>query len=217
MSTGAIVGSSLVSGGLGLAGGKSGKGRQKIARDTLRWAGEQSLDDIDNLARLQKDNINLLQRLSRKNFKFRPEQDPGFAFVRDEALQAATRKLNQGGFQDSGNILTALQDRAAGLASADAQNQFNRQLATRQANISPLQYLVNMGAQASQNMANIRQQTASNLANAYMGAAQSAQQGNQFALQSVNNAVQGAISNSLLQDLIKQRQQPQVPSTMLQY
>ena len=44
---------------------------------------------------------------------------PGYAFARDEALQAAERGASAGGQLASGNLLTALQDRASGLAAQD--------------------------------------------------------------------------------------------------
>ena len=50
-------------------------------------------------------------------FSFNMEDDPGYQFTRDEALQATQRQQNAGGNQFSGNILTALQDRAGGVAS----------------------------------------------------------------------------------------------------
>jgi hypothetical protein len=43
--------------------------------------------------------------------------DPGYQFARDEALKATERTTGTGGYQGSGNVLTALQDRASGLAS----------------------------------------------------------------------------------------------------
>lgn len=219
-----VVAGSLVSGGLGLAGGKSGKGRQKIARRVLRNAGVKSRRDIKNLAKLDNRNIPLLEKLMRaapNEFNFQLEDDPGFNFIRDEALEAATRKLNAGGFQDSGNILAELQNRASGLAASNVNDQFARQLGAfttneglRQQRIGNLSNLVNLGAQASQNSANIRNQVASNLANAYIGAAQQAQQGQQFALNSVNNAIQGGIANSMLADLINRRPQSELPLDM---
>jgi hypothetical protein len=45
------------------------------------------------------------------------QTDPGYNFARDEALKATERTQGTGGFQGSGNVLTALQDRASGLAS----------------------------------------------------------------------------------------------------
>ena len=44
------------------------------------------------------------------------QTDPGYQFARDQALQATQRATGTGGFQGSGNVLTALTDRASGLA-----------------------------------------------------------------------------------------------------
>ena len=54
------------------------------------------------------------------------QTDPGYQFARDEALQATQRQTGTGGFQGSGNVLTALQDRAAGLASQQYGNWVGR-------------------------------------------------------------------------------------------
>ena len=54
------------------------------------------------------------------------QTDPGYQFARDEALQATQRQTGTGGFQGSGNVLTALQDRAAGLASQQYGNWASR-------------------------------------------------------------------------------------------
>lgn len=195
----------VVAGGLSLAGGKSGQGRQKIARRTLREGRDQSIADLLPFMRAGKSGLKKFKRLAKGGFDFELEDDPGFNFIRDEALQAATRKLNAEGFEDSGNILAELQNRATGLASANVNDQFNRQLAEFNTNLGSLGRLVNLGTTGSQNIANIRNQVASNLANAYIGAAQQAQEGNQFVLESLNNAVQGGISNSLLSDLINRQ------------
>lgn len=53
------------------------------------------------------------------------QTDPGYQFARDEALQA-TQRLNTGGFQGSGNVATALEDRASGLAQQQYNNYVNR-------------------------------------------------------------------------------------------
>jgi len=57
------------------------------------------------------------------------EGSPGFEFIRDEALQAVDRGASAAGLLGSGTRLKALQDRAAGLASTDFGNFFNRLLA----------------------------------------------------------------------------------------
>jgi len=49
------------------------------------------------------------------------ENDPGYQFTRDQALQSTQRQQNAGGNQFSGNILAALQDRAGGLAASYGQ------------------------------------------------------------------------------------------------
>ena len=57
------------------------------------------------------------------------EGDPGFEFVRGEALGAVDRSASAAGLLGSGARLKALQDRAAGLASTEFGNFFNRLLA----------------------------------------------------------------------------------------
>ena len=54
------------------------------------------------------------------------QTDPGYQFARDEALRATERTQGTGGFQGSGNVLTALQDRASGLAQQQYGNYVNR-------------------------------------------------------------------------------------------
>jgi len=53
----------------------------------------------------------------RSRFEFNMEEDPGYQFTRDQALQATQRQQNAQGNALSGNVLTALQDRAGGVAS----------------------------------------------------------------------------------------------------
>lgn len=45
------------------------------------------------------------------------QTDPGYGFVYDEAMRATGRQAAAGGYNNSGNVQTALQNRAAGLAS----------------------------------------------------------------------------------------------------
>ena len=53
----------------------------------------------------------------RSRFEFNMEEDPGYQFTRDQALQSTQRQQNAQGNALSGNVLTALQDRAGGVAS----------------------------------------------------------------------------------------------------
>ena len=54
------------------------------------------------------------------------QTDPGYQFARDEALKATERQQGTGGYQGSGNVLTALQNRASGLAQQQYGNYVNR-------------------------------------------------------------------------------------------
>ena len=67
-------------------------------------------------------------------FQFNLEDDPIYQFQRDEALQATERKLNAMDMGKSGNILTALNDRAANVAGTYQDAAFGRQLAGSQEN-----------------------------------------------------------------------------------
>jgi len=54
------------------------------------------------------------------------QTDPGYQFARDQALQATERQSGTGGFQGSGNVLAALEDRASGLAQQQYGNYVQR-------------------------------------------------------------------------------------------
>lgn len=54
------------------------------------------------------------------------QTDPGYQFATDQALKATERTQGTGGFQGSGNVLTALQDRASGLAQQQYGNYVSR-------------------------------------------------------------------------------------------
>src|SRR5215831_12898718 len=54
------------------------------------------------------------------------QTDPGYQFAMDQALQATQRAQGTGGWQGSGNVLTALQDRASGLAQQQYGNWVQR-------------------------------------------------------------------------------------------
>ena len=54
------------------------------------------------------------------------QTDPGYQFAMNQALQATQRATGTGGFQDSGNVLTALQNQASGLAQQQYGNYVSR-------------------------------------------------------------------------------------------
>ncbi len=72
-------------------------------------------------------------------FQYDPNS-PDAQFIRGEAMRAATQGFAARGTLNTGGAVKALQDRAAGLASVDLGNQFQRQLTTHQTNFNePLQ------------------------------------------------------------------------------
>ena len=65
-------------------------------------------------------------------FQFNLTEDPGYQFIRDEAMRAVRRSMP--GYQQSGNVLSALQNRASGLAASYQDDLRRAQLAEDQAN-----------------------------------------------------------------------------------
>jgi hypothetical protein len=87
------------------------------------------------------------------------EASPGYGFVRDEALDAVKTQQNALGRLASGNTLAALSDRAAGLASTEYGNWWDR-----------TSNLAGMGLNATGNQASIGANNAGNVANLFAGA-----------------------------------------------
>lgn len=129
--------------GIGVAGAISGKKKGKKAIEQAALAaigGEQALTEE---ARRQTGVIGeefqpfiapgveasnqLLSVLQGDSGAF--ARDPGAAFIKEEALSAVDRGASSAGLLGSGTRFKALQDRAAGLASTEFGNFFNRLLA----------------------------------------------------------------------------------------
>lgn len=205
------AGASAASGLLGLGGSSHSRERRK-ARTAIRTgtnAGVNALNPYSNLGLNALGDFNAASRAPIEGFEFNLETDPGYRFIRDEALQATRRGNNAGGYQDSGNILAALQDRAGGVASRYTNEAFGRQLASSdtnfnrdQAGLNRLRDLVGIGGQAANSISNLRANEGANIANVWQGAANAGQQQNQFALNSANNAIQGYAGNNMLLNLL---------------
>jgi hypothetical protein len=88
------------------------------------------------------------------------QTDPGYQFARDQALQATQRATGTGGYQGSGNVLTALQDRASGLAQQQYGNYVDR-----------LYRLAAMAPQGATGLAGVLTGQGTNLAGLNVGAA----------------------------------------------
>lgn len=72
-----------------------------------------------------------------QQFSFDPSQmanNPAYKFIFDQAMQGVNRSAAAGGKSNSGNVLAELQNRAAGLASTEYENEFGRQLETSNVN-----------------------------------------------------------------------------------
>lgn len=118
---------SLNMGGGGLSGlfdaaGEYGSARQerkgyKRARDILkqlRGVAEESAAMADPFSQYRGGLAEQLNALITGQRSI--ETEPGYQFVFDEAMRGTERKLSAQGYGESGNILAALQTRAAGLA-----------------------------------------------------------------------------------------------------
>lgn len=119
---------------------------------------------------------------------------PGYQFTRDEALQATERQASATGGLRSGNTLTALQDRVAGLASQNYLSSYLNPLlgvATGNANANAGQNAVNLGVNVGNTLTNAGANRASAIGAGYQG---------------VNSAIQGGLSNYLFSTMVGPQQ-----------
>jgi len=150
-----------------------------------------------------------------ENFSFDPtqmEQNPAYQFVRDQAMQAVNRSAAKNRGLTSGNRAIALQDRAAGLASTEYGNEFQRQLQTYGANqgaqarnfdISNLLYrqkvgdlgnLATTGVNTAGNLSQFRQNLGSQRTGIITNRAAEATAANLIPIQERQNFMQGLLS-----------------------
>ncbi len=215
--------SSLGTAALGSMGQQSGSSRdRKIAQEMISKGRDRALAEhqpfrdagINALAQYQEgmgDQTGMYDQ-----FRFNMENDPGYNFQRDEALGAAERAMASRGYNNSGNLYNELARRASGMAAANVDSQFNRQLAQHGADaarnreiygrdqgyLNRLSGLTGMGQQAATNMANTWTGSQGSRANVRVGGALANQQGNQFMAESANNALQGYFENNLLEQVL---------------
>jgi len=207
--TAAIIGGSVIAGGLGLAA--SGK----VARASRR-AGELGFEASEASIAEQRRQFDIAQELTAPRRAAEEEainslrgllglggappdfsafaQTPGFQFTREEALRATERGAAARGGLVSGGTLAELQGRAAGLAGQNFLQSFLQPtlaLATGGAAGQQAQNALNLGV----NVGGTLERGAAARASGITGAAQ-AQAGGLAAL---NQAIQGGFSNFLLQ------------------
>ena len=154
-------------------------------------------------------NQDLPQYNSPGQFQFNPQEDEGFLAARQSGLQAVERNMNQQGNQNSGNILAALNQKGMEFGYNNYNDMFNRQLGESNTNYDRnlrdfgiasgqeqdlygrnQNYLGQLGglANSGQNAANFTGQMGGQNAMNQMNASQ-------FGAGSINNAIQGGLSN----------------------
>jgi hypothetical protein len=114
--------------------------------------------------------------------------DPGYQFTRSEGLSAGADALGSMGMRQSGRAVKAAERYATGLADNQANSVFNRLATIAGIGTSGVNTSANAGANAAGNNSAALMQNGANRASAYM-------QGGA----GVNNAIQGGMSNLLLQ------------------
>ena len=175
------IGASALGGALG-GGGDIGTRERRKARYTLRRGRDRALGEYDEL-------MDLVNRGFDANVL---ADDPVYQFAQSEGQRAATRRANALGHGNSGNILAALADRAAGTAGQYGL-QSHRDRMNRLFNIAG-------------DRARIHSGTGSNLANIWMGGALAQQQQGNIRGQSYANALGQGIENYLLYSLLNEEQ-----------
>lgn len=193
--TAAIIGGSIISGGLGFAAAsKQGKA---LAKGTTASIAEQrrQFDIAQELTAPRREAENAALNELRNLLGIGTgeaqipdlEQIPGFQFTRDESLQAVERSAAARGGLASGNTFAALQDRAAGLASQNFLTNF----------LNPLQNLALGGA--GENAAGRAVNLGVNVGNLQVRAGENRASSIGAKFGSLNTAFQGGLSNFLLQ------------------
>ena len=207
--TAAIIGGAVIAGGGAVAA-------SKISAKAAKKAGQVGLEGSEASIAEQRRQFDIAQELTAPRREAENEalnslrgllglggqapdfaafeNAPGFQFSRDQALRATERSAAARGGLVSGGTLAELQRQASGLASQNFLSNF----------LNPIQNLALGGsaAQSGQNALNLGvnigqdiQQGAAARASGILGAGQAQAQG----LANLNKALQGGLSNFLLQ------------------
>lgn len=197
--TAAIIGGSLIAGGLGFAAAsKQGKALRQGTESSIaeqrrqfdiaqeltaprREAENAALNELRNILGIGTGEAQIPDLT----------QIPGFEFTRDEALQAVERSAAARGGLASGNTFAALEDRAAGLASQNFLTNF----------LNPLQNLA-LG-RSGEAAANRATSLGVNVGNLDVRAGENRASSIGAGFSAINNAFQGGLSNFLLQQQLR--------------
>jgi len=193
----AIVGGSVVTGLLANDASKdatksSSKANKQIRSDLTpyRDAGAWGIDRYQNA----------LASPQQPRFGFDLENDPIYQFSRDEGLGAATRRMNASGHGNSGNILAELQNRGNLFAAQYQDKAHDRQLGEYNMNYMQDQDLMDRYF----NLAGMGQNAAVQTGVAGMQNAGNQAAADYYKAGSINNAVQGGVSNALQYNYLNQ-------------
>ena len=195
---------SAIGGGLGLFSGLMGQGAAKggagqMAQGNMIAAllqqqmfqqvqqnsqpylgyGQAAVGQLENLMGLGQGGNPLTAPLTRA---FAPtmeqlQQTPGYQFTLQQGLNATQNAYAAKGLGSSGNALRGAADYATGLASNTYQQQFQNDLASRQATYGMLTGGVNSGLQANGQVANAAGQFGQMIGNSYASAGNALGQG----------------------------------------
>ena len=147
------------------------------AADTIGRYGDAGLQS-------QQQQLGLSGALGQEGFDAAFINNPGTKYLQDEMMRNTTNQASATGNVVSGNILRELQDRSAGIAAQDLDNQFNRAFQTTGQGMQAAGQQGNFLSQAGQQQGNL--------------ASQNAQMQTQASLQNANNRLGAAQSQANL-------------------
>ena len=198
----AIIGSTIISAGAGIIGAKKGAeaqgdasregiGEQRRQFDIIqgltqpgRSAGNQALNTLGSAFIPGFEGIAGFDAIDPSQLSEIFENLPGTQFALDQTEKAVGNSFASRGGAFGGNAMTALNDRTANFASDRV---FNNLL-----------NIAGFGPPATNTAANSAQNTGNNISQLLTNAGNAAASGFQGVAGSVNNAVQGGLSNFLL-------------------
>ena len=147
------------------------------AADTVGRYGDAGLQS-------QQQQLGLSGALGQEGFDAAFINNPGTKYLQDEMMRNTTNQASATGNVVSGNVLRELQDRSAGIAAQDLDNQFNRAYQTTSQGLQAAGQQGQFLSQAGQQQGNL--------------AAQNAQMQTQASLQGANNRLGAAQSKANL-------------------
>ena len=165
------------SGSAGSVDPRTGLPMFQQAADTIGRYGDAGLQS-------QQQQLGLSGALGQEGFDAAFINNPGTQYLQDEMMRNTTNQASATGNVVSGNILRELQDRSAGIAAQDLDNQFNRAFQTTGQGMQAAGQQGQFLSQAGQQQGNL--------------AAQNAQMQTQASLQNANNRLGAAQSQANL-------------------